>query len=95
MTDIHRAIARVHAGECPLCGSRLVMDADFPHDTDLAFVGWAWCKPCVLAFTISSVRDPVPTDGEAYGGMGPMLTVSRKLSHDERMKLFAGQGDGA
>jgi hypothetical protein len=74
VSDLHASIAVVHAGCCPLCGH--------PLDTT------GLCDPCDAVWTISSVRDPIPDGGEAYGGMGPMLSVSRKLTPDEVKKLY-------
>jgi len=78
LSDFPDNIARVRAGECPLCGGEL----------DLPPYGANDCPECDVGWGIYSVHDPLPEHGQAFG-MGPMLVSSRKLTDDEARRLFS------
>ena len=92
MSDFHDTLAKVHAGECPLCGSMMtIYSANYVTPRDVTFL---WCEVCEpeVGWRVQGVHDLQP-EGSTLFGMGPMLVASRDLTPDERRKLY-DRGDG-
>lgn len=101
MSDFHETLAKVHAGQCPMCGGELVTPAtsEIPDDKPVIemsdedrnealhmAVGFAYCKPCDLGMIIHGAHDPAGPGTSV--GLSPRLDFSRELTEEERRKLY-------